>query len=168
MAKKSEKGTTLLELIIGLGITVGIFSSATMAGTTLMLNYGEDAVQCDLLPAVENCGHWITQDVQVSRNVTASGPNGFPLSLSIPLNIDESNDNLAEYYFDGSKLKRRLYDSSHILLSDTYIAEYIDMDNTKFSAVNSTIGHYNLNVTASRGESFTTRNYDMSQWLLSD
>jgi len=166
MAKKSEKGFTLLELVIGLGIIASVFGTTAMAGTTLLLNYGEAAVQCDVLPEVKNCGYWITHDVQVSRNITASGPNGFPLYLRIPIDIDENNDNIAEYSFEGSRLKRKLYDSSHILLSDTYIAGCIDLDNTTFSTVNSTIGHYRLKVTASRGESGATKNYDVSQWLL--
>lgn len=165
MVKKSEKGFTLLELVIGLGIMASVIGATSMTATTLLLNYGEAAVQCDVLPQVQNSGYWITHDVQVARNVTADGTNGFPLYLSIPVDMDENNDNIVEYSLEGSRLKRKLYDSSHILLSDTHIADYIDTDDTLFSTVNSNIGHYRLMVTASRGTSSATKSYDMSQRL---
>ena len=145
-----------------MAVVVGAIAASLI---TLFLNYGQAAGQSSALPQVQNAGFWISRDVQTSRNVTAGVSNGFPISLKIPIDIDEANDNRAEYVFEGSKLKRQLYDASDTLISETFIADYLDTDNCTFTTVNATLSYYRLTVTATREGETVTRVYDIGQRL---
>jgi prepilin-type N-terminal cleavage/methylation domain-containing protein len=162
---KAQKGFTLLELVVGSAIMALVVGAIATTLTFLFLNYSQAAGQNSALPQVQNAGFWITRDVQASRNVTATPPNGFPLTLKIPVDTDENNDNRAEYIFDGNKLKRQLYDSLDNLLSETLIADYMYTDNCTFATVNATQSYYRLTISASREGETVTRIYDMGQRL---
>ncbi|MBU2535044.1 MAG: prepilin-type N-terminal cleavage/methylation domain-containing protein [Chloroflexota bacterium] len=162
---KGQKGFTLLEIVVGSAIMAVVVGAIAATITILFLNYGQMAGQNTALPQVQNAGFWVTRDVQTSRNVTATDPNGFPLSLRLPVDINENNDNSANYVFEGSKLKRQLYDASDNLISETFIADYLDADNCTFSTVNATLGYYRLTVTATREGESVTRVYDVGQRL---
>ncbi|MBL7126139.1 MAG: prepilin-type N-terminal cleavage/methylation domain-containing protein [Dehalococcoidales bacterium] len=162
---KRQKGFTMLELVIGSAIMAVVVGAIAASLITLFLNYGQAAGQSSALPQVQNAGFWISRDVQTSRNVTATDPNGFPLSLRIPVDTDENNDTRADYVFYGQKLKRELYDSSDNLIAETFIADYMDVDNCTFSTVNITLGYYRLTVRATREGEGVTRIYDISQRL---
>ena len=155
----------MLELVIGSAIMAVVVGAIAATLTTLFLNYGQAAGQSSVLPSVQNAGFWITRDVQTSRNVTATDPDGFPLSLKIPTDIDEANDNRAEYVFYGQKLKRELYDASDTRIAETMIADYLDTGNCTFATVNATMGYYRLTVTATREGEAVTRVYDVGQRL---
>ena len=103
--KQREKGFTLLEVVIGMAIMGLVVVAIAATITTLLMNYGQAAEQNVALPQVQNAGYWISRDVQMSRNVTASDPDGFPLSLDIPIDTDENNDYSIIYLFEGNKLK---------------------------------------------------------------
>ena len=159
----SEKGFTLLEAIIGVGIMALIVVAMAATIMTLLKNHGLAAEQNAVLPQVQNAGHWITRDVQTARNVTVSDPNGFPLSFRVPIDTDENNDHSINYTFNGTRLKRKVYDSSQTLLLETFIADYIDSDNTTFSTLNATLHLYQLTVRAVKDKGGVTRIYEMSQ-----
>jgi len=161
--KRGEKGFTVIELLLVVAITGVIVVPLMMATTTLLTNPQRSTNQNVVLQEVRNAGTWISRDVQMSRTVTPGGSNGFPLSLSIPVDDDENNDNSIEYVFDGDMLKRRLYDPVPTLISETHVADHIDTDNTTFSAVD--VGLYRLTVRAARGEAAVTRGYEVSQRL---
>jgi len=163
--KKREKGFTLLEIVVGSAIMAVVAGAIAATLTTLFLNYGQAAGQNSALPQVQNAGFWITRDIQTSRNVTAGGSNGFPITLKIPVDINEANDNRIEYVFYGQKLKREFYDASDNLIAETLIADYMNTDNCFFSTVNATQGYYRLTVSASREGETVTRVYDTSQRL---
>ena len=165
MMSKRQKGFTLLEIVVGSAIMAVVVGAIATTLTVLFLNYGQAAGQNTALPQVQNAGFWITRDVQASRNVTATDPNGFPLSLRIPVDMDENNDNSANYVFEGNKLKRQLYDASDNLISETLIADYLDTDNCTFTTVNATLGYYRLTITATREGEGVTRVYDAGQRL---
>ncbi len=165
--KRREKGFTLLEALIGVAIMAIVVVAVAMTITTLLLNEGQAAGQNTALPQVQNAGYWISRDVQMARNVTPSAPNGFPLSLDIPRDDNPDNDYTIDYLFDGGKLKRQVYDSLGTLISETFIAEYIDTSNTTFSALDADAGLYKLTVRASRDETGATRSYEISQRLSS-
>jgi len=162
---KGQKGFTLLELVVGSAIMAVVVGAIATTLTLLFLNYGQAAGQNTALPQVQNAGFWVSRDVQMSRNVTATAPNGFPLTLKIPVDIDAANDNRIEYVFYGQKLKREFYNSSDNLLSETLVADYIDTGNTIFSSVNATKGHFRFTVCASREGEGVTRVYDISRRL---
>jgi len=164
--KRGEKGFTMIELLIGVAIMSVIAVPLMMATTTLLTNPQRTTDQNVVLHEVRNAGHWISRDVQMARSVNATDTDRFPLTLSIPVDTNEDNDYSIDYLFDGSKLKREVYDSLETLISETLIADYIDTDNTTFSDLGSSL--YKLTVRAARGETAVTRSYEVSSRVSSD
>ena len=160
--KRREKGFTVPEVLIGVAIMAIVVVAVAMTITTLLLNEGQAAGQNTALPQVQNAGYWISRDVQMARIVTLGEPGVF-LRLDIPMDDNPEHDYSIDYSFDGDKLKRKGYDSSEILISETLIAAYIDTDNTTFSALGYSL--YKLTITAAEGEAVLTRSYQVKQRL---
>ena len=163
--KRGEKGFTVIELLLVVAITGVIVAPLTMATITLLTSPQRLADQGAVLQQVQNVGYWISRDVQMARSVNATGSNDFPLTLTIPVSDNISNDYTIEYVFDGSKLKRQFYDSGDNLTSETFIADYIDTDNTTFSTVPGELGVYRLTVRVVKDNAVVTRSYEIKQRL---
>jgi len=163
--KRGERGFTVIELLIVAAITGVIAVPLMMATTTLFTNPQRSTDQNVVLREVRNAGYWLSRDVQMSANVTFDGPSGSLLTLVIPVDDDKNNDYSIVYLFDGSKLKREVYDSLETLTSETLIADYIDTDNTTFSTLDPDAGLYKLTIRASRGGTGVTRSYEIKQRL---
>lgn len=166
--KQREKGFTLLEVLVGLAIAACIAVPCIMTTMTIVKNSRQAAAQNAVLPQVQNAGYWISRDVQIASAITLDGTNGFPLSLDIPTDDDPAHDYGIEYSFEGNKLMRKVYDSSQTLVSETFIADCIDTDNTTFSAVDISAGHYRLKVTALVDVAGATKIYEIKQRLSLD
>lgn len=166
MMKRGEKGFTLIELLVVLAITGAIVGPLAMATTTLLTNPQRSTDQNVVLHEVRNTGHWLSRDVQMARTVTLGEPEpDVFLRLDVPTDTDENHDNRVDYLFDGSKLKRWVYDSGGNLTSETLIASYIDTEVTTFSALDLDAGLYKLTIRASIDEIGVTRSYEVSQRL---
>jgi len=165
--KRGEKGFTLLELVVGVAIMAVIAMPLAMLTMTLLTNPERSNDNNIVLQQVRNAGTWISRDVQMSRSANATDPNGFPLTLQIPVDSDENNDYSIVYLFDESKLKRQFYDSGGNLTSVTFIADYIASDNTTFATVNATAGLHKLTIRATKDKASVTGGYEISQRLIS-
>ncbi len=165
--KRGEKGFTLLEILVGAAIMGIIAMPLAMLTMTLLTNPERSNDNNIVLQQIRNAGTWISRDVQMSRSANATDPNGFPLTLQIPVDSDENNDYSIEYLLDGSKLKRRVYDSSENLTAETLIADYIASDNTTFSTLDVDTGLHKLTVRAVKDRAGVTGNYQISQRLVS-
>ena len=163
--KRREKGFTLLELLVGVAIMGIIVMSLAMLTMTLLTNPKRSNDNNIVLQQVRNAGTWISRDVQMARNLTLGEPSGFTLSIHIPVDSDENNDYRIDYLFDGDKLKRQEYDSLDNLTSETFIADYIDTDNTTFATVNATAGLHEFTVRVAKREAVATMSYEISQRL---
>ena len=159
--KVTEKGFTLVELVIAMAISSVIMSGLAMTVVTLVKNHEWSISHNIALQQVQNAGHWISNDVRMAESVILGNPNGFPLTLDIPVDTDENNDYSIEYVFDGDKLKRKVYDPSLTLTSETFIAQYVDVEDTTFVSVDSY--SYKLTVKASRDDAVEERIYEISQ-----
>ena len=164
--RQRQKGFTLLEVIVAVGIVGAVMATVGMATTTLLMNSERPTNQQPLLQHVQNAGWWMSRDIIMTSNVTLGGPNGFPVTLNIPIDADPDHDYSIEYTFTGDVLKRQMYDSSSNLTSETWIAQFVDTDYTTFENIES--GLYNLNIRASLGEEAVTIVYEMHQRLISD
>ena len=168
MVKQREKGFTLLEVVIGVTIMALVVGAIATTTWTILMNFGQAAEQNAVLPQVQNAGYWISRDVQMANGITPSGPNGFPLSLDIPVDTDEDNDYVIEYLFEEGNDLIRDDNSPPIGSSKTLIAVDIDTDNTIFSTVNATAGHYRLTVTAAKDGAGVTGSYEIKQRISLD
>ena len=164
MKRISENGFTIIEVIVALAIT-GIIVPVMAMSTATLLSNNQGAVDHNIvLQQVQNVGYWISRDVQTAKTVTLTEPGGFPLTLLIPDDANEGNDYSVEYLFNGSKLKRRVYDSSHTLTAEINVAEYIELSNTTFQQIPET-NSYEITVKASQGGVVVVRSYQVSQRL---
>ncbi len=162
---RREKGYTLIEVIVTVAIMGIIMPAMAMTVTTLLTNPERATAQNIVLHQVQNASYWISRDVQMAKNVTLTEPSGFPLTLVIPVDTDENNDISVNYLLDGNKLKRQVYDSLDTLISETLIAEYIDVQDTRFATLSSNV--YRLTVKASKGEAAEERSYEVNQRITS-
>ena len=157
-----QKGFTLFEVVVASGI-LAVCAAVIMMTTVTMLRHSQQDEEQSALQQVQNTGYWITRDVQMSRNVTAPGPNGFPLTVSVPVDNNEANDYNIKYIFTGNRLMRQLYDSSGNMTDETFIADYIDTDNTTFVSANTS--YHTLTVRAVRDDRSANMSYEVSQRL---
>ena len=158
--KRGRKGFTLVELLLALAIMGVIVVAIAMTTITLVRNSKVAADHHIVLQQVHTASHSISRDVEMGKDVTLSDPTGFPLIIVIPVDNDENNDYSVHYLFDDNKLKRRIYDSSNNLISETLIGECI-AENTTCIALEP--GVYKLDIRASRGETAVTMSYELSQ-----
>ena len=162
--QRSEKGFTLIEVLVSLVIMSIIMLAMTMT-VTLVLTHPQQSTEHNIvLQEVQNAGYWVSRDVQMAESVTLTEPGGFPLTLDIPFDTDVNNDYTIDYLFDGNKLKRQVYDSLGTLTAEMMIADYIDAAATTFSIPDPSIDNlYNFTVKASVGETIVERSYQISQ-----
>ncbi len=164
--RQRQKGFSLLEMLVALGIVAAVIASITLTVTTLLMNSQQPSTQQTLLQQARNAGHHIPRDIQMSSNVTLSSPNGFPLIINIPVDQDWNHDYTVDYLFDGNTLKRQQFDSSDNLTAETLVAQYVDNDNTIFE--NIAQGLYELTIRVSMGEEVVNASYQARNRLTLD
>ena len=166
--RQRQKGFTLIEIVLVLGIVGAVVATIAMTITTLIMNSEQPSVRQFLLQQVQNAGYQMPRDIQMSSNVTLSGPNGFPVTINIPVDQLEENDYTVEYLFefDSDTLTRKQYDSSGNLTAETLIAQYVDTDNTIFESL--TEGLHKLTIRVSMAEEAVTASYEARQRLAAE
>jgi len=160
--KRGEGGFTLIEVMIAVAIMGIIMPVITMTTMTLVTNSQKAADHNIVLRQVQNAGYWISRDVQMAENVTLTDPSGFPLTLDIPVDMDENNDIRVDYLFDGNKLERQVFDASG-MTSQILIAEHIHVADTIFSTLDPET--YKLTIKASKGEVVVETSYEVRKRL---
>jgi len=163
LIRRREKGFTLIEVIVGLAIMSVIILAMSMTITTIVTNSRGTTERSVVLRQVQNAGYSISRDVQMADDVTLDGTNGFPLILDIPVDTNENNNYSVNYLLDGDQIIRQVYDSSHTLIRERLVAEYIDVGGTTFSALS--FNTYELTVKACNGEAVAERSYQIKQRL---
>lgn len=165
--RQQQKGFTLIELVLAVGIVAAVVLTISMTLTTLMMNFKQPSTQPILLQQARNAGYHIPRDIQMSSDVTLSDPNGFPLIINIPVDQDENNDYTVKYLFYGNTLERKQYDSLDILTAESLIAQYVDTGNTTFESIteNITGALYKLTIRVSMDEEAVTASYEVQPRL---
>ncbi len=161
--RKGQRGFTLIEMLVVLGIVGAVVVAVAMTTTTLLLNYKQPSTQQILLQQVQQAGFQMPRDIQMSNDVTLGGSNGFPVTINIPVDQDTNNDYHVDYLLDGDTLKRRQFDSSDNLTAETIIARYVDADNTVFESPLE--GLYKLTIRVSLDEETVTASYEARRRL---
>ena len=161
--RQRQKGFSLLEMLVALGIVAAVIASITLTVTTLMMNSQQPSTQQTLLHQAKSAGYWIPRDINMANDVILGSTNGFPFSINIPVDQDETNDYTVDYLFESNTLKRQQFDSLDNLTAETLIAQYVDTDNTAFESIAE--GSYKLTIRVSLGEEVVNASYEMRNRL---
>jgi prepilin-type N-terminal cleavage/methylation domain-containing protein len=163
--RKSEKGFTLIELVVGIGIAavvVGAAAATIITMTRLSPSSTEWAVS---LQQVQNAGYWISRDIQMSQGDITVG-DGNPTFLTITQPTTPTTSATITYQFeDMSDGLKRLMRNDQV--QSGLIAEYIyydpagDPDHS--TRVISDQNPVTLQITATMGDSTVTRQYEAMQ-----
>lgn len=136
--KAHEKGFTLIELVVTIGIAAFVVAAASMTIITLMRLSPQSSNWAIALRQVQNAGYWISRDVQMSQgDITVGAGNPTFLTLTVP-EWDEGSgtvvDKTVAYQFqDMAGGVKRLMRTGPEPGQQTMIAEYISMPDTTAS-----------------------------------
>jgi prepilin-type N-terminal cleavage/methylation domain-containing protein len=167
--KLGEKGFTLIELLVGLSIAAFVVGAASMTTITMIRLTPQTNNWAIALHQVQNAGHWISHDVQMSENVTVDENPATPefLTLIVP-EWDEVSETVVNrtiiYDFedmpDGlKKLMRTDQDTGEQILIAEFIS-YTEADYSENCTDNCTL---TFTITATSGDVDVTRDYEAMQ-----
>jgi len=120
MLKLTEKGFTLVEILVSLAILIAIGTVMSAAVIMIMKTSSENTEWNVNLRQVQNAGHWVSKDALMAQEVDTNKPGVF-LSLSwsdwggSTFNID--------YVIEDNMLKRRLNDNPEFLIAEYIVPE---------------------------------------------
>jgi len=162
---KSQKGFTLIELIIAIAITALIIGGITVSVFQLFQLFKVNASTSNRMLAVrqvQNAGHWVSRDVQMAQSVDAAGAFGFPLTLTWAEYVSGDVHQVVYTLVEEDSELRRSHSVNGGGPTETLVAQYIDTDNTRCEF---TGGKLILTVTATVSglhEATETRVYEAS------
>ncbi|MCJ7515739.1 MAG: prepilin-type N-terminal cleavage/methylation domain-containing protein [Dehalococcoidia bacterium] len=118
--KTTEKGFTLIEMLVALAI-LGAIMGVMSAAVVIIMKTGSQNNEWNVnLHQVQNAGHWISRDALMAQVVNTNKPGVF---LNLSWSDWDSNNYSVDYIFDGNTLKRQLNGGAAVL-----IAEYVVTD----------------------------------------
>jgi prepilin-type N-terminal cleavage/methylation domain-containing protein len=158
--KTTEKGFTLIEMLVAMAIAGAIMGVMSAAVITIIRTTAQNDEWNVNLRQVQNAGHWITRDALMAQAVVTPTPGHFPLTLSWSdwnnTSGTQYNNNI-QYILNGNTLTRSLNDEPAIL-----IAQYIVTDNTSCSW-DATEQKLTVNIRASlHGTRYAQETYEIS------
>lgn len=165
--RESQRGITLVELLVALAIIAAIGAAIVMATyqiLTLSAQANEEQVAVSQVRAVE---HWLTRDVLSSQGEIVDddvNPSGFPVVLTWT-GYDGTEHTVTYSLIDSNPtpLKRlqRAEEEDAIVISTFTVADYIDESLTSCSFDDHRI--LTVTVAATSGEYTATRTFEAQQ-----
>jgi prepilin-type N-terminal cleavage/methylation domain-containing protein len=161
--KTSERGFTLLELVVGLSIAAFVVGAASMTTITMMRLTPKNNDWAVALHQVQNASHWISHDVQMAQGDITVGtwPGTTYLTLRVPeWETDTVVDKTVIYEFEDMTggLKRLI--RNHQTEGETMIAENISNAEANFYSDNATL---TFTIEATAGDVEVSRDYEAMQ-----
>ncbi|MFC1954212.1 prepilin-type N-terminal cleavage/methylation domain-containing protein [Chloroflexota bacterium] len=171
--KPCEKGFTLIELVIGLSITVIVAGAAGAAIFQIFGNTERASNHMTVVRQVQNAGYWISLDAQMALSVTTDN-----LSLPVFLTFNWTEDAAGEnpIYHSANYTIEDLSNNTGTLIrshsttegasEQTLVAKYIyynpaDTDNSTQASYDSPL--LSVQITALFEERMETREYKVKQ-----
>ena len=159
--KGNQKGFTLIEVLVTVGILGAIMGVLSMTVISIMTITPRTNDWAIALGQVQNAGYWISRDVLMSQIVTPAQNPGDPL-VALEWNDGGGTHYEVDYVFisgdSGEELRRQLNGASPGIL----IAQYIVEVDTSFEEDAVVDDKYNLTVKASCGEAEVERVYQVT------
>jgi prepilin-type N-terminal cleavage/methylation domain-containing protein len=154
MFKTTEKGFTLIEVLVALAITSAILSVMSAAVVLITRTTSQNEEWNVNLRQVQNAGHWISRDALMSDNITVGTGSTF---LTLGWSDWDNNSYNVEYVFQGNTLMRRLNGGSA-----TLIAQYIVPPPATACSWNGTENRLTVTIKASsHGKRYAERTYEI-------
>ena len=128
-AYRSQRGLTLVELMIAIALFGILAGSITMAFSHVFVHSTRASSQMTAVRQVQSAGYWVSQDALQARVVDPTEGSGFPLNLTIPYRVgegqeSEEKDRTVVYQVVDGNLQRTSQDHDSDPVT-TIIAEHI-------------------------------------------
>lgn len=163
--KKSERGFTLLEVLVSLAISAFVVGAASATTITMMRLTPQNNDWAVALHQVQNAGYWISRDVLMAQDITVGAGNPTFLTLTIP-QITPPDKTIVYEFEDMPDGLKRLIRDDQTAGQTILVAEYISTDtNDTTASYNSDNRTLDLTITAISGDVSVTRIYESSQRL---
>jgi prepilin-type N-terminal cleavage/methylation domain-containing protein len=140
--KGNQKGFTLIEVLVTVGILGAIMGVMSMTVMSIMIIAPRSSNWAIALRQVQNAGYWISRDVLMSENVTVDEPGVF---LALEWDDGGGAHYEVDYVFSDGELRRQLNGAS----PGTLVAQYIVEADTSFVVDDLVDTKYDLTVKAS-------------------
>jgi prepilin-type N-terminal cleavage/methylation domain-containing protein len=161
--KLGEKGFTLIELLVGISIAAFVVGAASMTIITMMRLTPQSNNWAIALHQVQNAGHWISRDVQMSQGAINTG-DGNPIFLTLTQPQNPTDNTTIVYQFEDmpnglKKLMRTDQNSGEQIV----IAEFISATGATYSTNCTDNCTLTFTITATSGNVPVTRDYEAMQ-----
>lgn len=133
--KQSERGFTLMEVVVAIGIVALITGAATMAVFQVVRGTERTNEHIGAVCQVRDAGYWIGRDTKIAQSVELSLPAGFPFTLS-RTDWDSGDEHQVVYSLEdmagtGLKKLQRSHSVNGAASETNIVAQYIDHDPVK-------------------------------------
>ncbi len=165
----NNKGFTLLELLIALGIMSAIGGGMVMSTMTIVKITPQSNDHIIALHQTHNAGYWITRDVQTAQAVNISPPYGeFVILTSV---VTGSDDSIITYELEdmagGLKKLMRVKDGESIMVAENvYYDPDADPDNST-KILNYQNNQLSFRICTKSGDVTVTNKYEATQRVAS-
>ena len=121
--QESQKGFTLIEMIVTLAITSLIGLGISMATVQIINQGGRNSGYTTASQHTLNAIHWISRDAQMAQTVDPNGSSGFPLNLGW---VEWDNTVHQVTYTVAGDMLRRSYSIDGGVPKETTVAQYLN------------------------------------------
>ena len=147
---KSQRGFTLLEIVIALAIVGGLASGVVMTITQVFTTNIRDSLRMTAVQNAQSALYWLSRDAQMAQTVETGGTCGFPLQLEW---VEwETNDTYVVYYALVNEELQRGVSINGGETTERTVATHIDIAEDKtFCSFSGRVLNVSLTASASHG-----------------
>ena len=140
-----QRGMTLIELLMALGISGVIIGALGASIYTIMSVTGRGNAEISLLRDIQSASHWISNDVRMASDITLTG--GVPANgMVLEWDDSEGNPHSGNYTHAGRELIRSFNGTSSIIAWNVSSVEFsLNNDELSYTLISETEGRWVVN-----------------------